>query len=49
MTSQAIFGGFEIKGKLPVSTKHYPLNHGINTNKIRLKYSIPEEFGVNES
>ena len=49
MTSQAIFGGFEIKGKLPVSTKHYPLNYGINTNKIRFEYSIPEEFGVNES
>ena len=49
MTSQAIFGGFGTKGKLPVSTKHYALNYGIETNKIRLEYSIPEEFGVNES
>ena len=48
MTSQSIFGGFGITGKLPVSTKHYPLNYGINTKKTRLEYSIPEEFGVNE-
>mgnify|MGYP000603719264 FL=1 len=49
MTSQAIFGGFKTKGKLPVSTKHYPLGYGINTSKIRFEYSIPEEFGVNKS
>tara|TARA_B100001741_G_scaffold109231_1_gene89930 strand:+ start:4054 stop:6966 length:2913 start_codon:yes stop_codon:yes gene_type:complete len=49
MCAQAIFGGIEIKGKLPVSTKHYPLHAGIKTSKIRLRYTIPEEFGVNES
>ena len=49
MTSQSIFGGFGITGKLPVSTKHYPLGFGMGTNKIRLEYSIPEEFDVNES
>ena len=36
-----------MKGKLPVSTKHFPVNSGYNTKKIRLGYTIPEEFGVN--
>ena len=49
MTAQAIFGGIKLSGKLPVSTRHYPLNAGLKTNKIRLKYTMPEEFGVNTS
>jgi len=49
MCAQAIFGGIKINGTLPVSTKHFSLNTGFKTNKIRLGYSIPEEFGVNES
>ncbi len=49
MTAQAIFGGISAKGKLPVSTKHYKINSGFTTKKIRLGYTIPEEFGVNEN
>ena len=49
MTAQAIFGGISVKGKLPVSTKHYKINSGFTTKKIRLGYTIPEEFGVNEN
>ena len=48
MSAQAIFGGIAIQGKLPVSTKHFPVNLGYQTEKIRLGYTIPEEFGVNE-
>ncbi len=48
MSAQAIFGGIPMKGKIPVSTKHFPINSGRNTKKIRLGYTIPEEFGVNE-
>ena len=48
MSAQAIFGGIPMKGKIPVSTKHFPINSGLNTKKIRLGYTIPEEFGVNE-
>ncbi|MAO70976.1 MAG: beta-N-acetylglucosaminidase [Flavobacteriales bacterium] len=47
ISAQAIFGGIAIKGKLPVSTKHFPINLGYKTKKIRLGYTIPEEFGVN--
>ena len=49
MTAQAIFGGISAKGKLPVSTKHYKINSGFTTKKIRLGYTIPEEFGVSEN
>ena len=49
MTAQAIFGGIGLNARLPVSTKHYPLNAGFETKKIRFKYTIPEEFGVNQS
>ena len=49
MCAQAIFGGIGISGKLPVSTKHFPLSAGMKTNKIRLKYTIPEELGIDES
>ena len=48
MTAQAIFGGIGINGTLPVSTKHFSINTGFNTTKIRLGYGIPEEFGVSE-
>ena len=48
MSAQAIFGGISIRGRLPVSTKHFSLKSGYDTKKIRLGYTIPEEFGVNE-
>ncbi|MBT3418181.1 MAG: serine hydrolase [Flavobacteriales bacterium] len=49
MTAQAIFGGISVSGVLPVSTKHFPLSAGIKTKSIRLKYTIPEELGFDES
>ena len=49
LTAQSIFGGIGIKGNLPVSTKHFVLHSGLRTNRVRLKYSMPEEFGVTET
>ncbi|MDA9663572.1 serine hydrolase [bacterium] len=48
-TAQAIFGGIGIDAKTPVSSKHFLLGSGLKTSKIRLSYSMPEEFGVNQS
>ena len=46
--AQALFGGISLKGKLPVSTKHYKNNSGLETKNIRLKYTIPEELGISK-
>ncbi len=47
LSAQLIFGGIEAKGKLPVTAgENYPLYSGIETQKTRLKYSLPEEFGI---
>jgi len=43
-TAQAIFGGIELDGRLPVNTKHYDINSGISTRSIRMKYVSPEEI-----
>lgn len=43
---QGIFGGIGITGKLPVSSGSFSVNTGIETQKIRLSYSLPEEVGV---
>ena len=45
--AQAIFGGVGISGKLPVTTKHFDINFGINTNAIRMAYVSAEEIGFN--
>lgn len=45
--AQAIFGGNAIKGKIPVSIKSiFEKGKGIDTEKTRLGYSIPEEVGI---
>lgn len=44
--AQAVFGGIAMKGKLPVSAGKFPVNTGIETEKIRLSYSLPEEVGI---
>jgi len=36
--AQAIFGGVIVKGKIPVTTKHFELNTGLLINKVRLGY-----------
>jgi len=48
LSAQALFGAFNVKGKLPVSIKDdFKVNDGISTKKTRvLEYTIPEEAGV---
>ena len=45
--AQAIFGGIGMSGKIPVTTKHFEINSGINTKAIRMVYVSPEEIGFN--
>ncbi len=45
--AQAIFGGIGMSGKIPVTTKHFEINSGINTEAIRMVYVSPEEIGFN--
>lgn len=45
--AQAIFGGNEIGGKIPVSVRGiFKEGKGIETEKVRLSYGIPESAGV---
>ncbi len=48
LSAQLLFGGIPALGKLPVTaTVQFKVNTGIILKKrIRLKYSVPEEFGV---
>ena len=48
-TAQAIFGGIEINGTLPVNTKHYRINSGLETKLIRMRYVSPYDIGFNHS
>jgi beta-glucosidase-like glycosyl hydrolase/CubicO group peptidase (beta-lactamase class C family) len=45
--AQAIFGGIGMSGKIPVSTKHFEINSGINTNALKMSYVSAEEIGFN--
>ena len=49
LSAQLIFGGIAAKGKLPVSLPgKFAMGSGIEIQqKIRLKYTIPEEVGIN--
>ena len=44
--AQAIFGGISTTGKLPVSSGRFKEGTGIDTQKNRLSYSLPEEVGI---
>jgi len=44
--AQAVFGGIGFSGKLPVSAGGFEVNKGIDTQKTRLSYSLPEEVGI---
>lgn len=45
--AQAIFGGNDISGRLPVSVKNlYREGAGLDTYKTRLSYNLPEELGL---
>ena len=47
ISAQNIFGGIAAKGKLPVTASFdFPINTGFETEKIRLKYTVPEEFNI---
>ena len=48
-SAQAIFGGIPINGQIPVSTNNYKLYSGLQTDKVRLGFSLPEEFAVSDS
>lgn len=48
--AQAIFGGNNISGKLPVNVRSlYTMGDGIETEKTRLGYNLPEEVGIKSS
>ncbi|MDR0422409.1 MAG: serine hydrolase [Proteiniphilum sp.] len=44
--AQGIFGGIGISGRLPVSAGAIGEGTGLDTRKIRLSYSMPEEAGL---
>jgi len=45
--AQAIFGGNAVNGRIPVSVKDiFKEGEGIETGKVRLGYTIPEEVGI---
>ena len=48
ISAQALFGAFELKGKLPVSIKNeFKVGHGLLLDDLDvLQYTIPEEAGV---
>lgn len=49
LSAQLIFGGIEAKGKLPITaTKDFPLNTGLSSEIIRLKYTQPEELNISQ-
>ncbi len=49
LSAQMLFGGIGAKGKLPVSIgNHYKTGDGLTISQpIRLKYTLPEEAGLN--
>lgn len=45
--AQAIFGGNAVNGTLPVPVGNlFPYGHGLQTEKTRLSYGLPEESGM---
>jgi len=50
LSAQLIFGGISAQGKLPVNVNEkYPIGTGIWDEKVRLKYSIPEELKIDRA
>ncbi|MCX2744325.1 serine hydrolase [Mangrovivirga sp. M17] len=43
---EALYGGFSVKGKLPVSLNNYNYGEGISTRKVRLGYKYPEQLNI---
>jgi beta-glucosidase-like glycosyl hydrolase/CubicO group peptidase (beta-lactamase class C family) len=46
ISAQIIFGGIPAIGKLPVTAGSYSIGTGFKTEAVRLKYTIPEELGI---
>jgi CubicO group peptidase (beta-lactamase class C family) len=47
ISAQVVFGGIPAVGKMPVTaTSAYKYGTGIRTEAIRLKYTLPEELGI---
>ena len=46
LAAQALFGGIPILGRLPYRFAGFRQGDGYSTDKLRLKYSIPEELGI---
>lgn len=44
--AQGIFGGIAVTGKLQVPTENFPVNTGVNTEKTRLGYNLPEAVNI---
>ncbi len=50
LSAQLIFGGIAAKGKLPISANsNFPINTGIETEAIRLKFGSPKDIDVVET
>ncbi|TZF85644.1 serine hydrolase (plasmid) [Pedobacter sp. BS3] len=48
VTAQVIFGGIAASGRLAETySPRYTKGSGFDTQKIRLKYTVPEELGIN--
>lgn len=48
--AEAVFGGIRVDGRLPVGiSADYPVNSGLSTPKVRLKYTRPEDAGLKGS
>lgn len=49
LSAQLIFGGIAAKGKLPVTINaNFPVNTGLASEVIRLKYTQPEELNISQ-
>ena len=48
IVAQSIFGGNSISGSIPVSTRHFDIGDGLNTDSIRLSYSLDLSSSFNE-
>lgn len=44
--ADAVFGATKINGKLPVTTKVFPYNTGLETEKTRIQFVDPSEMGI---
>jgi len=50
LSAELIFGGFPAKGQLPVTAStNFPIRSGMESNKKRFEYVLPEEIGISSS